>query len=75
MEESKLVVTMKTITCQKGHFYTIPCWANYYRCPMCAQDDMGEANRMKLNLIDKNVHLCRVINGLRGENTRLRSRI
>ena len=61
-------VTLKVITCYKGHIYAVPHWVATmeYKCPMCSKDMIWDAHQ-KIN------KLQRVVAGLRGENTKLRN--
>ncbi|HEA68221.1 MAG TPA: hypothetical protein ENI07_15585 [Desulfobacterales bacterium] len=70
MADFNIEIGLKTVTCHKGHIYAIPYWMleNDCKCPMCSTDEVHELRWAKAKLNN-------VINGLRGENTKLRKRL
>ena len=40
MANVDITVSLKTVTCHKGHFYAVPHWVDSWncQCPMCAKD-------------------------------------
>ena len=63
-------LTLKVLTCYKGHVYAIPAWVHdsEYACPMCSSDSVWNAEQREIKLEN-------TIRGLRGENTKLRERM
>lgn len=64
----KIEVTLEATTCPCGTVYAVPYWlvAGQFSCPTCSYRKYAELLRRFYESDNKNVHLNRVIVGLRG---------
>lgn len=66
MSEINITVSMNIKTCLCGGIFSIPNWVTSYDCPMCAERKIQQILKERDQAYQRQDHLQKIINGLRG---------